>query len=81
MTHILKNNNLEIHIDLPLKNYNFSRFDWTGKIRSVKFKNIYVSSVEKLDNNNDNIYGKGFYNEFGIDIPVGFDDIAEGMVP
>lgn len=78
MTHILKNENLEIHIDLPLKNYNFSRFDWTGKIRTVKFKNIYVSGVEKLNNINDNIYGKGFYNEFGIDVPVGYDDIAEG---
>ena len=78
MTHILKNENLEIHIDLPLKNYNFSRFDWTGKIRAVIFKNIYVSGVEKLNNNNDSIYGKGFYNEFGIDIPVGYDDIAEG---
>lgn len=77
MTHILKNENLEIHIDLPLKNYNFSRFDWTGKIRTVKFKNIYVSGVEKLNNINDNIYGKGFYNEFGIDVPVGYDDIAE----
>ena len=78
MTHILQNENLKIHIDLPLKNYNFSRFDWTGKIRSVKFKNIYVSGVEKLNNINDNIYGKGFYNEFGIDIPVGYDEIKEG---
>ncbi len=69
--HIIKNKNLEIHVDLPLDNYNFSRFDWTGKIRAVKFKNVYMSGFEKLEGNNDLIDGKGFYNEFGIEIPVG----------
>lgn len=78
MTHILKNKNLEIHIDHPLEKYNFSRFDWTSKIRAVKFKNIFVSGSEKLIDKNDLIYGNGFYNEFGIDIPVGFNDINEG---
>ena len=78
MTHILKNKNLEIYVDLPLDNYNFSRFDWTGKIRAVKFKNICMSGSEKLIDKNDLTYGNGFYNEFGIDIPVGFDDIKEG---
>ena len=76
--HIIKNKNLEIHVDLPLDNYNFSRFDWTGKIRAVKFKNVYMSGFEKLEGNNDLIDGKGFYNEFGIEIPVGFDEIKEG---
>ena len=42
MAHILKNKNLEIHIDLPGENYNLSRFDWTGKIVKVKFQNIYL---------------------------------------
>ena len=36
MAHILKNENLELHIDTPFENYNFSRFDWTGKIIKVK---------------------------------------------
>jgi hypothetical protein len=45
MAYKLQNNNLEIHIDLPLENYNFSRFDWTGKIVEVKFKNIHLSSA------------------------------------
>ena len=78
MTHILKNENLEIHIDLPLGNYQFSRFDWTGKIVSVKFKGVDVSSFEKMDEDKENIYGKGFYNEFGIEIPIGYDEIKEG---
>ena len=78
MAHILQNENLEICIDLPLENYQFSRFDWTGKIVAVKFKGIYVSTQEKIDGDKENIYGNGFYNEFGIEIPVGFDDIDEG---
>jgi hypothetical protein len=78
MTHVLKNKNLEIQIDLPLTNYNFSRFDWTGKIVSVKYKGMLVSGVEKLNEVDDTKSGKGFYNEFGIEAPVGFDEIREG---
>jgi hypothetical protein len=61
-----------------LKNYKLSRFDWTGKITAVKFKNNYVSSFEKMDSSNDLNYGKGFYNEFGIDAPIGYTEIKEG---
>ncbi len=78
MLHILKNENLEICIDLPLNNYQFSRFDWTGKITSVKFKGIPVSTQEKINGDEENVYGKGFYNEFGIEMPVGFNEIKEG---
>lgn len=78
MTHILKNINLEIHIDLPLKNYNLSRFDWTGKITAVKYKGIDISTVERINDVDANNYGKGFYNEFGIETPIGFDEIKEG---
>ncbi|MBN2597901.1 MAG: hypothetical protein JXR82_14090 [Marinifilaceae bacterium] len=78
MTHILKNKNLEIHIDLPLKNYSLSRFDWTGKITAVKFKGIPVSGEERTDAEDANNFGKGFYNEFGIETPIGFDEIKAG---
>tara|TARA_R110001583_G_scaffold184925_3_gene344534 strand:+ start:191 stop:1150 length:960 start_codon:yes stop_codon:yes gene_type:complete len=78
MTHILKSKNLEIHIDSPLKNYNLSRFDWTGKITAVKFKNVYVTGAERMDVKNENDYGKGLYNEFGIERPIGYDEISKG---
>jgi hypothetical protein len=78
MAHILKNKNLKIHIDLPLENYNFSRFDWTGKIIKVKFQNVYVSTIERTDCENEHHFGKGFYNEFGIDRALGFDDTKLG---
>lgn len=78
MGHLLKNKNLEIQIDFPLENYNFSRFDWTGKITGVKFKNISLSSVEDPNCQNEDFFGKGFYNEFGIDTALGFDDAEIG---
>ena len=78
MAHILKNKNLEIHVDLPDENYNFSRFDWTGKIVEVIFQNIQLSSIESTDCQNEHYFGKGFYNEFGIDTALGFDETDIG---
>ncbi len=78
MTYILKNKNLEIHIDDPHENYNFSRFDWTGKITSVKFQNKLLSSIEQTNPQNENYLGKGFYNEFGIDSALGFEETEVG---
>ncbi|NAY91107.1 hypothetical protein GTQ34_04170 [Muricauda sp. JGD-17] len=78
MAHILKNKNLEVYIDFPSDNYNFSRFDWTGKIVKVKFKNVYLSSLERTDGLDEDLFGKGFYNEFGIDSALGFDETVIG---
>jgi len=78
MAHILKNNNLEIHIDAPFENYKFSRFDWTGKIVLAKFQNIQLSTVESTKCQNEHDFGKGFYNEFGIDTPLGFEETEIG---
>lgn len=78
MAHNLKNKNLEILIDAPLENYNFSRFDWTGKIVLVKFQNIQLSSVESTDIQNEHDFGKGLYNEFGIDTALGFEETEIG---
>lgn len=78
MALILKNDNLEIHVDLPLENYNNSRFDWTGKIVKVKFQNTLVSGIETTNGKEAQSIGKGFYNEFGIDAPIGFNETNIG---
>jgi hypothetical protein len=78
MSHILKNKNLEIQIDLPTENYNSARFDWTGKILNVKFQNIQLASSESITAKNETQIGKGFYNEFGIDTALGFNEVAIG---
>ena len=78
MAHILKNKNVELQIELPLEDYNSSRFDWTGKIAHVKYENIPLSIAEKLNCKNENDFGKGFYNEFGIDSALGFKETEIG---
>ncbi len=78
MGHIHKNKLLQNHIDNPLEKNNISRFDWTGKITTVKFQNIQISSIERTDSNNENILGKGFYNEFGFNSPLGFEKTPIG---
>ena len=78
MAYLLKNKNIEIDIDAPLENYQFSRFDWTGKIAEVKFKGVEVSTDERITNQKDASFGKGFYNEFGIDSALGFDEAEIG---
>ena len=78
MPHILRNKDLEVHVDLPLENYNFSRFDWTGKIVRVKFQEIDITGVERMDSGSQNQLGKGFYNEFGIEHPPGFPEATTG---
>lgn len=78
MAHLLTHKDLELSVDFPLENYNFSRFDWTGKITDVKFKGIPLTSVEDSNRGNQNHLGKGFYNEFGIETALGFEDTKIG---
>jgi len=76
MTHVLKNKNIEIKIDLSHENYSFPRFDWTGKIAEVYFKDKPVSGFELIEDFDETKFGKGFYNEFSK--PLGFEEIEIG---
>ena len=78
MAHTLKNKNIAIVIDTPSENYNGSRFDWTGKIVTVEFQNIPLTTVEDKTEEDNYLLGKGLYNEFGIDSPVGFEETEIG---
>lgn len=78
MPYILKYQKLEVHIDHPLENYHLPRFDWTGKITEVRYKGISLSGIERATTGPDDFCGIGFYNEFGIEQPVGYDDIQPG---
>lgn len=76
---ILKNERVEIHVDLPQEHYQGSRFDWTGKIQQIYFQGVPLCITEKNDLNADeNLFGKGLYNEFGIDTALGFDEADIG---
>ena len=74
MSITLKNDQIELQMDLPNENYVGTRFDYTGKITSLKYNNIQISGLESLDSKQDNFLGKGFYNEFGIDKPFNFEN-------
>lgn len=71
----LKNSLLAIEIQEPGKKYHGSRFDWTGQITQIVYKNKHTFCTnETLDKSVINEYGRGLYNEFGIDTPVGYDE-------
>lgn len=69
---------LEISIDAPHESYQHARFDWTGKITSVKYQGIPVFGVEKRNAPTSSSFGQGFYNEFGIENAIGYDEIPVG---
>lgn len=78
MAHLLKNKNLEVHIDLPTENYQLFRFDWTGKITTVIYQGRSVVGREVADLAPNTFCGKGFYNEFGINSPLGYEEAELG---
>ncbi len=78
MPHLLKNKDLILQVDLPEEGYTFSRFDWTGKISKVTYKNVDISGREKPDGRDQDLFGRGFYNEFGIDTALGFEETEKG---
>ena len=74
----LKNKHLHLVIDHPGENYCGSRFDWTGKIVDLKFQNIPILTREKPAAENEHLFGRGLYNEFGIDSALGFEETEMG---
>ncbi len=49
----------------------------TGKISSVRFEGVEFAGKEKLESDDPTI-GIGFFNEFGIDHALGFDEAKQG---
>lgn len=79
MAFFVKNNRLKIEIDEPDQNYKLSRFDHTGKIIQVILDDKHTFCTrETIQSFNTEKNGQGFYNEFGIDDPVGYDDCPVG---
>ncbi len=77
MAHILQNQLISVHVDSPEDHYQSSRFDWTGKIIRITYKGRDMTTTEFPDKGPFN-QGMGLYNEFGIDQPIGFDEVKEG---
>ena len=78
MPYKLNNDILEIQWDLPREGYDFSRFDWTGKITQIRFKGVPVTTLEQKNAVNPTHFGMGLYNEFGIETALGFEEVQPG---
>lgn len=79
----LKNEYLCLDIQKPGESYRGSRFDWTGQIIQITFLNKHTfCTTETLNEQMIDKQGRGLYNEFGIDQPIGYDDCpVEGKFP
>jgi hypothetical protein len=75
---VLSNPYLEIEIQLPGEGYAGSRFDHTGKIIQIRFNDRTFCTCEKNSSDDLNSSGRGLYNEFGIDEPLGYSDCKIG---
>ncbi len=75
----IENDSLRLHIYLPGEKYRGSRFDWTGQIAQITLNGKHTfCTVESLEKPGPANPGEGLFNEFGIDIPVGYDDCPVG---
>lgn len=72
----LSNDQLEIDIQVPDNTYKGTRFDRMGMVTSVTLdQKDHFSGVESLVKDQGS-GGQGFYNEFGIEDPIGYHDLA-----
>ena len=78
MPHILQNNDLSVTIDLPHEGYQYSRFDWSGKVTKLSFRGIPITTTELNDHFEKKRYGRGLYNEFDIDGPDRYNRTTAG---
>lgn len=75
---IIKNKHLTVEIDTPGQSYSGSRFDWTGFITQITYKNNITFCVPEQYEAGKGSGGIGFCNEFGIDAPIGYEESAIG---
>jgi hypothetical protein len=76
---ILENELLQIEIQKPGIPYKGSRFDWTGQIIQITYLNKHtLCTTELIGGQKINECGRGLYNEFGLDEPIGYNDCRVG---
>ena len=79
MFYRIKNEYLSLDIEEPGTSYRGSRFDWTGQIIQVTYLDRHTfCTTESLNKELVNKLGKGLYNEFGIDQPIGYNECKVG---
>lgn len=74
----IKNERLEVNLSISGEEYNGTRFDRMGMIKEVLLdnKDTFHARESLVDGEGSN--GQGFYNEFGIEEPIGYKEIGIG---
>ncbi len=77
----LENETIRLDIEEPGEGYVGSRFDWTGKITQITFRGRHTFCTEETTDPADiHRGGRGLFNEFGIDAPLGYEGCPVGDV-
>lgn len=75
---IIHSDHLEVEIAQPGSVYSGSRFDWSGFITQVTMDGKHTYCAPESYQEGHGTGGIGLCNEFGNDMPVGFDDATPG---
>jgi hypothetical protein len=78
MTLTLRNERLSVDIGEPGTVYTGPRFDWTGWVRQVTLDGAYRFCAPESLTEGEGTGGEGLCNEFGLLLPLGFDEAAPG---
>ncbi|MFC7677577.1 hypothetical protein [Paenibacillus sp. GCM10028914] len=82
MGHILKNDRLSVEIASIGEAYRGTRFDWTGFITQVSWRDeqdgMHTFCVPESLTPGEGTGGEGLCNEFGIFDPIGYDEALPG---
>ena len=74
----LHSQRLEALLSYPGCTYRGSRFDWTGFITQVTLDGQHTFCIPESLQSNTGSGGSGLCTEFGIDLPVGYDEAHPG---
>lgn len=77
-TFILSNKHLTVDIKVPDNTYKGSRFDRTGMVEKVILDDTHTFCGLESKIEGQGSGGRGFYNEFGIEHPVGYAEAKVG---
>ena len=75
---VLLNERLKVEIAYPGTVYRGSRFDWTSFITQITLDGRHTFCVPEQDQPGKGTGGIGFCNEFGIRMPIGYDEAKVG---
>ena len=74
----IHNERLEIQIQEPGSQYKRARFDWCGICQQITLDGQHTFLSREADANNPGTEGIGLSDEFGLNTPLGYAEIAAG---